>query len=107
MSKLNRRKFIRGAAIGAASMPLFAIGKPGQSANSKINVAVVGAGGQGGYAFRRAASEENLAAICDVDFKRAWRSLNKHPDVPRFTTPISRSRWLPSSVANTCLCRSH
>jgi predicted dehydrogenase len=84
MSKLNRRKFIRGAAIGAASMPLFAIGKPGQSANSKINVAVVGAGGQGGYAFRRAASEENLAAICDVDFKRAWRSLNKHPDVPRF-----------------------
>ncbi len=28
-----------------------------------MNVAVVGAGGQGGYAFRRAASEENLASI--------------------------------------------
>ena len=40
--------------------------------------------GRGGYAFRRAASEENLAAICDVDSKRACRALNKHPDVPRF-----------------------
>ena len=88
MTTLNRRKFIKGAAAGtaasAASMPLFSIGKPGPSANGKINVAVVGAGGMGGYAFRRAASMENLAAICDVDFKRAWRALAKHPDVPHF-----------------------
>ena len=38
----------------------------------------------GGYAFRRSASMEHLAALCDVDFHRAGRALNKHPDVPRF-----------------------
>ena len=84
MSILNRRNFIKGTAAGAASIPLFSIGKPGPSANGKINVAVVGAGGMGGYAFRRAASMENLVALCDVDFDRASRALNKHKDVPRF-----------------------
>lgn len=88
MSTFTRRKFIKRAAVGiaagTASMPLFSIGKPGQSANGKINVAVVGAGGQGGYAFRRAGELENLVALCDVDFKRASQAFNKYPDVPRF-----------------------
>jgi len=84
MSKLNRRTFIKGSAAGVASIPLFSIGKPGPSANSKINVAVVGAGGQGGYAFRRAASHENLVALCDVDQKYSWRAFKKHPDIPHF-----------------------
>ncbi|MBT6769898.1 MAG: twin-arginine translocation signal domain-containing protein, partial [Opitutales bacterium] len=70
MNSVNRRQFIqKAAALGATSIPMFSIGKPGQSANSKINVAVVGAGGMGGYAYRRAGSMENLVAVCDVDFR--------------------------------------
>jgi predicted dehydrogenase len=83
MHKINRRCFIKSTAAGAASIPLFSIGKPGASANSKINVAVVGAGGMGGYAVGQAA-KENFAAICDVDDNRAANAFKKNPDVPRF-----------------------
>jgi predicted dehydrogenase len=82
-SNYTRRRFIKGVAGTAATIPMFAIGQEGESANNKINVAVVGAGGMGGYAFRRAATE-NLVALCDVDFNRAGRALNNHPDVPKF-----------------------
>lgn len=88
MTQIDRRSFLArtaaGAAAGLGGLPLFSIGKPGGSANGKINVAVVGAGGMGGYAFRTAAARENLVAICDVDFGRASRALNKHPDIPHF-----------------------
>lgn len=80
----TRRRFIQGITASAAAAPLFAIGQEGTSANNKINVAVVGAGGMGGYAWRRAASMENLVAICDVDFDRAGRALAQNPDVPHF-----------------------
>ena len=83
MHKINRRCFVKTAATGAASIPLFSIGNPGESANSKVSVAVVGAGGMGGYAVGQAA-RENFAAICDVDDKRAEGAFKKHPNVPRF-----------------------
>lgn len=88
MSIIDRRRFIQqssaGAAAGAVSLPLFSIGRAGESANGKINVAVVGAGGMGGYAYRTAGSRENLVAICDVDEARSAQSKKKYPDVPRF-----------------------
>ena len=64
MSHHSRRQFLlTGAATTAATvLPRFAIAKPGASANSKINVAVVGAadppkspGGKGGTAAARSA----------------------------------------------------
>nr|MBC8373781.1 hypothetical protein [Planctomycetota bacterium] len=89
MSKLNRRRFIKStaAAAGILSVPTFSIGKPdkpdksgksGESANNKINVAVVGAGVQGGYAVTLAAKED-FAAICDVDDKCAERGFESQP----------------------------
>ena len=53
----SRRQFIQTATVtaAAAALPRFAIGKPGAPANSKINVAVVGASGMGGYATGQAA----------------------------------------------------
>ncbi len=85
MPRLSRRTFLKtAAAVGATSLPLFNIARAGQSPNSKINVAVVGAGGMGGYAYRRARDMENLVAFCDVDFARAGRALGNHPEIPRF-----------------------
>lgn len=47
MTKLNRRSFLQksaATAAGAFVLPRFSIGKPGPSANSKLNVAMIGAG---------------------------------------------------------------
>ncbi|MBF0198595.1 MAG: Gfo/Idh/MocA family oxidoreductase [Planctomycetes bacterium] len=69
-TNIQRRKFLKGAAItaGIASINPFAIGKPGGSANSKINVAMIGAGGIAAHAYD-GCSNENLVALCDVDDK--------------------------------------
>jgi predicted dehydrogenase len=84
MKSFSRRNFLKTSAAGACTLPLFSIARAGESANNKINVAVVGAGGMGGYAYRRARDMENLVAICDVDFARAGRALGNHPELPRF-----------------------
>ena len=71
---MNRRNFIRGAGVLAAStvFPNFAIASSGRSANNKLNVAVIGAGGRG-RASINALVDENLVAFCDVDEKhRSW-----------------------------------
>jgi len=80
MTHPSRRQFLGAAAVTGAG---FAIGKPGPSANGKINVAVIGAAGMGGYAVGQAA-RENFIAMCDVDDARAAGNFKKHPDVPRF-----------------------
>ena len=85
MSQHTRRQFIKTATATAAAstLPQFAIGKPGASANSKLNIAVVGAAGMGGYAVGVAA-KENMAALCDVDEARAAKNFKKYSDAPKF-----------------------
>ena len=82
---INRRSFLKksGLAGTASSLPLFAIGKSGESANSKINCAVVGCGGMGGYAVGEA-GKQNLVAMCDLDLKRAAGSFKKHESAKKF-----------------------
>jgi predicted dehydrogenase len=81
----NRRAFIKSTALtaGALALPRFSIASSGGSPNSKLNIAVVGAGGMGDYAVEQAATE-NFVAICDVDDERAAQAFQAHPDVPRF-----------------------
>lgn len=86
MSKYTRREFIKKSAISAGAayaVPHFAIGKGGESPNSKLNMAVIGAGGAGGYSVRVCA-KENLVALCDVDKSRAGRAFKGHPDARQF-----------------------
>ncbi|MGO8675744.1 MAG: Gfo/Idh/MocA family protein [Limisphaerales bacterium] len=72
-SHVSRRRFLQraGAIAGAAAGAQF-IGMPSLlaavSPNAKLGVAVVGAGGMGGYSFDSALNER-LVAICDVDDK--------------------------------------
>ena len=45
---MKRRNFLKTAAAasaGAFVLPRFSIGQPGPSANSKLNIAMIGAGG--------------------------------------------------------------
>lgn len=83
MRHINRRSFTSSSVAAASSVPLFSIGKPGESANNKLNVAVVGAGGMGLYAVAQA-RKENLVAICDVDDKRAAKAHTENPEAKRF-----------------------
>ena len=80
---MNRRSFIKSTAIAtsAFALPRFSIAEPGKT--KKINVAVVGVAGMGGYALGEAA-KENLVAMCDVDDARAANAFKKFPNVPRF-----------------------
>mgnify|MGYP006140440127 CR=1 FL=1 len=59
-TKTSRRSFIKkSAAIGTGIfvLPRFSIGKPGQSANSKVNVAMIGAGGIASQAYQGSQGE--------------------------------------------------
>jgi predicted dehydrogenase len=77
---LNRRSFVIGATLGAASQALAKIPKPARSrvlgANDRINVGVVGVGGRGtyvGHTFAKLGAEDNscrVTAVCDVYRKR-------------------------------------
>ena len=72
----SRRSFMKkSAAIGAGAfiLPRFSIGTPGQSANSKVNIAMIGAGGIASLAYQ-GSKGENIVALCDVDS----RALDRH-----------------------------
>jgi predicted dehydrogenase len=54
-----------------------------KSPNEKLNLAIVGAGGQGGGNTGAVASE-NIVAICDVDERRAAGTLQRFPKARRY-----------------------
>ena len=68
---MKRRTFLTttgGAVAASTTLPRFAIGKPGPSANSKVNVAFIGSGGWiARQPYEQGCKDENLVAFCDVD----------------------------------------
>jgi len=70
MKKLTRRGFLKTSALLGAStfiLPRFSIAKSGAAANSKVNLAFIGCGGNIVKGDLIAAKEENLVALCDVN----------------------------------------
>lgn len=66
---MNRRQFAKtttAAALGAFALPRFSIGRAGPSANSRLNIAYIGAWNIANMAYGET-SEENAVALCDVD----------------------------------------
>lgn len=78
---ITRRDFVKTTSmVGAAAMivPRRVLGGPGYKAPSDtLNIASVGAGGMGASNMF-ALTEENIVAICDVDFDHVHRTL--HPN---------------------------
>ena len=63
---MKRRKFLTAVTGVAAStaLPRFAIGVPGKSVNSKLNIAFIGSGGWiAQQPYNQGCSEENLVAF--------------------------------------------
>ncbi|HEV3167230.1 MAG TPA: Gfo/Idh/MocA family oxidoreductase, partial [Isosphaeraceae bacterium] len=81
----SRRRFLTsvgatGAAVGLWGVPAFARMR---SVADKLNLAVIGCGGQGAENLSKV-SGENIVALCDVDEERAGESFEKHPKARRF-----------------------
>ena len=76
---MKRRTFVKrtGQVLAASSVfPTFSIGKPGTSANGKLNVAFIGSGGWiARQPYNQGFKDENLVAFCDVDRKNSAENM--------------------------------
>jgi len=87
MSYFNRRSFIKktaAAGAGAFLVPHFSIGKSGPSANSRLNIAFIGAGGIAYQCFGPVTkSGDNIVAICDVEETHFDLNAKKSPGISK------------------------
>src|SRR5207302_5272721 len=84
--KLNRRQALgRLGALGVGALGLGGgtAGARSPASQDKLNLAVIGCGGQGAENLRQVAGE-NLVALCDLDERRAADAFRKYPNVRRF-----------------------
>jgi len=93
-SSLTRRRFLESCALASASLSLAgctttgtsASGRPRQiSANEKLNIGVIGAGGKGESDTDECAKQhENIVALCDIDDNRLRARGEKFPEARLF-----------------------
>ena len=84
----SRRQFVKNSALtaGALAMPHFIRAQQSDSPSNKINVACIGIGGKGRSDVVEVGRYANIVAFCDIDLNgSAAESIEKFPDVPRFT----------------------
>lgn len=84
-SRPNRRQFLRSSALSTfgvwvASRPAFAQSK---SPNEKLNVAVIGCGGQG-RANIKGVRNQNVVALCDIDDHIMAKAAEDFPGVKKY-----------------------
>jgi predicted dehydrogenase len=86
-SKMSRRTFIGNTAKASAAftvLPGHVISGLGHRAPSdKLNVAVVGIGGKGADLIKQL-TDQNIVALCDVDWKYAAQILSEHPNAKKY-----------------------
>ena len=86
MPRLSRRTFT--SLAGAASAGYFAghgfTAVRAEGPNDKLDLAVIGVGGQGGSNLR-GVSSQNIVAVCDVDERRAGKAFEQFAAGGRFT----------------------
>lgn len=86
MKQTSRRQFIKSSTAFAPFMivPGYVVGQgDGESPNSKIRVAAIGAGGKGRSDIGPCGNED-VVALCDIDFNRAADSIKKFPKAKLF-----------------------
>jgi predicted dehydrogenase len=87
-NQITRRRFIKTSSLAASGIllasPLARSAGPRRvSANEKLNVGIIGAGGKGEENIK-GLSSENIIAVCDVDENRAAASFKKLPEAKRY-----------------------
>jgi predicted dehydrogenase len=84
---IHRRRFLQQAAAGAAGLCLFsprASGARRGSANSKLNIGVIGVANQGNYNLTHV-DGEHIVALCDVDGNYLAAAAQKFPRAQRYS----------------------
>ena len=80
----NRRNFLKTATLAGGAV---VFGVPtllrGQNLNSKLNIAMIGAGGKG-ESDANCCSSENIVALCDVDTVNCAKTVEKFPQAKFF-----------------------
>ena len=85
---IKRRDFIQATALlagGSFLLPRFSLAQTAGSANSKLNIAMIGAGGIASMAYG-SCCKENLVALCDVDEKAFGEHADKFPAIAKART---------------------
>ena len=83
---MKRRTFLQAAAtvaMGFQIVPRRVLGQGLTPPSEKLNIAGVGAGGQGGGVLNDM-RDENIVALCDVDSSRAAGSFQRFPQATRY-----------------------
>ena len=87
-NRMNRRELLRntawaGIGVWAAGTRNALAGR--ESPNEKLNIAVIGCGGQGGENLNAVGRQnQNIVALCDVDDARAADAFETFPKAKRF-----------------------
>ena len=81
-SELSRRRFLIGATTSTLAFPFISTGRV-LGANSRLNIAAIGAGGKGGVDIGYCKGE-NVVALCDVDQQNAAGSFKAFPQAKQF-----------------------
>ena len=101
----TRRELLKQSAAVAAGF--WVVSRPAWSApkspNEKLNVAVIGVTGQGGYSVSSVA-EENMVALCDVDEKRAAEVIQRFPKARFFTDYRRMLDAMGKELEAVCVC---
>lgn len=80
MKKITRRNFVKNVGLGALAINHIPFSVRGSNVPSnKLNIAAVGIGGMGG-ANLRMLENENIVALCDVDFNYAANTIKRYPN---------------------------
>ncbi|MEC7235222.1 MAG: Gfo/Idh/MocA family oxidoreductase [Verrucomicrobiota bacterium] len=101
---INRRTFLKTTAAttaGAFILPRFSIGQAGSSANSKVNIAMIGAAGIAGMAYNECKGE-NIVALCDIDRRRfpGWAAKKGTPTYSDFRVMLDK---MGSEIDAVCI----
>ena len=83
--RTTRRDFLKTGVAGGLSFLFLRDSRLafGYEANEKLNIAIIGAGGQGGGNLG-AVSGENIVALCDVDARRAAGAFERFPQAKKY-----------------------
>jgi predicted dehydrogenase len=103
-SPLTRRQFTRQLLLSASACALAPAFVRGQNLNSKLSIAIIGAGGRGG-ANAQSVSSENIVVLCDVNGQNLARAATKYPQARTFTDfrkVFDKPKDFDAVVVSTC-----
>ena len=83
-NRLTRRHFNRTLATAAAGLAAAPALLRGADLNSKLNIAIIGAGGRGA-SNAESVKSENIVAVCDVDAHNLDAAAARYPRAKKFT----------------------